>query len=82
MAPKRRSPLCRIQSLRSEKEQPAQKIFLTAREMTNGFPRGAKAGNFQKVSFSKNREEIPLKSASTNFDTDSRKSILIRRYLV
>ena len=50
--------------------------------MTNEFSNRAKPGNFQNVSFPKNREEIPMESISISFDTDFRESILKRRNLV
>ena len=43
---------------------------------------GAKAENSQNVSFSENREEIPIEAISKGFDIDFPKSVRRRRYLI
>ena len=79
---KREIPLCHIQSSRSNKNSQLEKFSKTKGKWPTEFPREAKAENSQNVSFHENWEEIPTESLSKGFDTDSRESILNRRYLV
>ena len=65
-----------------KKNSQLEKFSKTRGKLPTEFRSGAKAGNFQNVLIPENQEEMPMESIPKSFDTDSRKSILKRIFLV